>query len=84
MHSGPPVLQVFLLDRRSRRLDRLRTELPPHRITPLGLEIELGEFEPEEILAVFLRHGVTARATRLVSPGVQDSSFSQPGFGSGT
>jgi hypothetical protein len=34
--------------------------------TPLGLEIPLGDRAPEEILALLLRHGITARATRIV------------------
>ena len=48
------------------RISRLlasSTDLVP---TPLGLEIRLGDRAPEEILALLLRHGVTARATRIV------------------
>lgn len=66
MRPGSPVLRVFLLGESSAGLGRLRAELPPHTATPLGLEIPLGDHEPEEILALCLRHGVTARATRIV------------------
>ncbi len=60
------VLCLFLLDHPS-GIDRLRAALPPHVATPLGLEIPLQGHEPEEILALCLQHGVTARATRIIA-----------------
>ena len=65
MRTRVPVLRLFLLEHYS-GIERLRAALPPHRMTPLGLEIPLGEFDPEEILALCLQHGVTARATSIV------------------
>lgn len=44
----------------------LRVLLPELVTTPLGLEIPLRDHGPEEILALCLRFGVTARATRIV------------------
>lgn len=65
MVGSTSVLKLFLLDHSS-GIDRLRAALPSHRITPLGLEIPLIDREPEEILALCLHFGVTARATRIV------------------
>jgi hypothetical protein len=65
VRDSVPVLRLFLLEQHS-GIERLRAALPPHRTTPLGLEIPLGDFDPEEILALCLRFGVTARATRIV------------------
>jgi hypothetical protein len=66
MEQTAPVLRLFLLDQPSPALARLRAVLPAHTVTPLGLEIPLGDHAPEEILALCLRCGVTARATRIV------------------
>lgn len=65
MLGSGSVLRLFLLDHPS-GIDRLRAALPPHRTIPLGLEIPLTDHEPEEILALCLQHGITARATRIV------------------
>jgi hypothetical protein len=65
MAGGTSVLRLFLLDH-NLEIERLRTVLPPHLATPLGLEIPLIDHEPEEILALCLQHGVTARATSIV------------------
>jgi len=59
------VLCLFLLEQ-SPGIDRLRAALPPHIATPLGLEILLTDHQPEEILALCLQCGVTARATRIL------------------
>jgi hypothetical protein len=61
-----PVLRLFLLDTPVPGLPALRAALPPHVATPLGLEIPLIDREPEELLALCLRYGVTARATCIV------------------
>ncbi len=66
MPRGSPVLRLFLLDPAAPGLPGLRAALPPHLATPIGLEIPLADHEPEEILSLCLRHGVTARATRIV------------------
>jgi len=60
------VLRVFLLDAGAPGLPGLLAALPAHVATPLGIEIPLEDHEPEEILSLCLRHGVTARATRIV------------------
>jgi hypothetical protein len=59
------VLRLFLPELNSAGLCRLRRALPDLVLTPLGLEIPLNNRAPEELLALFLRHGVTARATRI-------------------
>lgn len=66
MDRPTQVLRVFLFDQAQAGLTRLRAELPDHVRTTLGLEIPLGDRAPEEILALCLRCGVTARATRIV------------------
>jgi hypothetical protein len=61
-----PVLRLFLLDGPPGALTSLlatSSELVP---TPLGLEVRLDDRAPEEVLALLLRHGITARATRIV------------------
>lgn len=66
MRPHYPVLRLFLLEGPPGGISRLlasSTDLVP---TPLGLEIRLGDRAPEEILALLLRHGITARATRIV------------------
>jgi hypothetical protein len=73
MPAAAPVLCLFLLDHPS-GLDRLRAALPAHLATPLGLEIPLIDHQPEEILALCLQCGVTARATRIL----ERSSFPVP------
>jgi hypothetical protein len=60
-----PVLRLFLPELTSGSLARLRQSLPGLVLTPLGLEIPLDNWEPEELLSLFLRCGVTARATRI-------------------
>ncbi|MGQ0702966.1 MAG: hypothetical protein ACT4PM_07535 [Gemmatimonadales bacterium] len=60
------VLRLFLFDPPPAGLNRLRAALPQHTRTTLGLEIPLDGQAPEEILALCLRFGVTARATRIL------------------
>ena len=66
MSHSAPVLRLFLPELTSASLARLRQLLPGLVLTPLGLEIPLDSRAPEELLAVFLRCGVTARATRIM------------------
>ena len=66
MRPPESVLRLFLLEAPSPALDHLRQLLPELVPTPLGAEIPLGDRAPEEILALCLRCGVTARATRIV------------------
>ena len=61
-----PVLRLFLLDGPPGGLARLMAAASDLIRTPLGLEIPLGDRAPEEILALLVRHGITARATRIV------------------
>lgn len=64
---GPEaVLRLFLLEAPSPAVAGLRALLPELVCTPLGLEIPLRDHGPEEILALCLRLGITARATRIV------------------
>ena len=60
-----PVLRLFLPDASPPALAELRRLLPGLVATPLSLEITLEDRAPEEILALCLRLGVTARATRI-------------------
>jgi hypothetical protein len=60
-----PVLRLFLPEVTAASLGRLRLALPDLVLTPLGLEIPLDNHAPEELLSLFLRHGVSARATRI-------------------
>jgi hypothetical protein len=62
-----PVLRLFLPELTPGALARLRQSLPGLVLTPLGLEIPLDNRAPEELLALFLRYGVTARATRIMA-----------------
>lgn len=64
----PPelVLKLFLLDAAAPALASLSAALPGVIRTPLGLEVPLREIGPEEILALCLRLGITARATRIM------------------
>jgi len=64
--DSAPVLRLFLPELTSASLARLRQSLPGLVLTPLGLEIPLDNQEPEELLSLFLRFGVTARATRIM------------------
>lgn len=66
MSASAPVLRLFLPELKPGALDRLRRSLPGLVLTPIGLEIPLDNRAPEELLALFLRHGVTARGTRIV------------------
>lgn len=66
MPLSRPVLRLFLLEGPRGGLERLRAGLADLRPTPLGFEIPLDDRAPEEILALLLRHGITARATRIV------------------
>ena len=63
------VLRLFLPEVTPTALVCLRATLPGLMLTPLGLEIPLGDHAPEEILSLFLQHGVTARATRITLRG---------------
>ena len=67
MPREDPVLQVYLLDGAPEALGDLLAGEAGIARTPLGLEIPLGDRAPEEVLALLLRHGITARATRIVS-----------------
>lgn len=66
--AGMPafVLRLFLPEGEPAAFGLLQQLLPAMRRTPLGLEVPLGEVAPEEILALCLRVGLTARATRIV------------------
>lgn len=66
MRSPHPVLRLYLLDGPPGGLTRLLAGSSDLVRTPLGLEISLRDRAPEEILALLLRHGITARATRIV------------------
>ena len=66
MPQPHPVLRLFLLDGPPGGLARLLATSKDLVRTPLGLEIPLGDRAPEEILSLLLRHGITARATRIV------------------
>lgn len=66
MSVAPPVLRIFLLEAPTPALAQLSAALPELVCTPLGLEVPLGEVGPEEVLALCLRFGITARATRIV------------------
>ena len=59
-------LRLFLPDGSPPALTALRTLEPGLRFTPLGFEIPLQDRAPEEVLALCLRCGITARATRVV------------------
>jgi hypothetical protein len=59
------VLRLFLPELRSGALAGLQRSLPGIVLTPLGLEIPLDNHAPEEILSLILKHGVTARASRI-------------------
>lgn len=61
-----PVLRLFLLEAPSAAVAGLRLLLPELVSTPLGVEIPLRNHGPEEILALCLRCGITARATCIV------------------
>jgi len=65
--DSTPVLRLFLPELTAASLARLRRSLPGLVLTPLGLEIPLDNREPEELLSLFLRCGVTARATRITA-----------------
>ena len=66
MTPSDSVLRVFLLEASSPALAALGAALPGMIRTPLGIEIPLSELGPEEILALCLRLGITARATRIM------------------
>lgn len=69
MPESPAVLRLFLPEVSPRALDRLRALIPGLVLTPLGFEIPLQDLGPEEILALILRYGITARATRIIGTG---------------
>lgn len=69
MPASGAVLRLFLPELSPEALVRLRAALPGLLLTPLGFEIPLEDRAPEEILSLFLRYGVTARATRITPPG---------------
>ena len=64
------VLHLFLPEGDPSAFGLLHQLLPTMRRTPLGLEIPLDQVAPEEILALCLRVGLTARATRIVERSV--------------
>jgi hypothetical protein len=66
MMSASPVLRLFLPDGSPDGLAALTAALPGTIPTPLGLEIPLDEHAPEEVLALCLQWGITARATRIL------------------
>jgi len=59
-------LQLLLPEGPPPALIALRSLEPGLRLTPLGFEIPLHDRAPEEVLALCLRCGITARATRVV------------------
>ena len=59
------VLKLYLLEPPSQALSSLRQQLPELVVTPLGIEVPLADRAPEEILALVLGLGLTARATRI-------------------
>lgn len=65
MPEADVVLRLFLPEVTPAGLALLQAALPGLLLTPLGLEIPLRDRAPEEILSLFLRFGVTARATRI-------------------
>ena len=65
MPDADAVLRLFLPDITRGGLAQLEALLPGLVLTPLGLEIPLRDLAPEEIFALILRYGVTARATRI-------------------
>ena len=68
MASPPPtLLRIFLPDGPPGSLALLCTRFPGTTLSLLGVEIPLTDCGPEEVLALCLRHGVTARATRIVT-----------------
>ena len=66
MPASEAVLRLFLLEAPPHALLSLSAALPELVRTPLGVEIPLGELGPEEVLALCLRFGITAGATRIV------------------
>jgi hypothetical protein len=61
------MLRLFLPEGSPDGLARLSAGLPGAVLTPLGLDVPLTDFGPEEILALCVRCGVTARATAIVT-----------------
>jgi hypothetical protein len=61
-------LRLLLPDGPPRALRELQALEPELRFIPLGFDIPLGDRAPEELLARCLRCGITARATRVVTP----------------
>lgn len=61
-----PVLRLFLLEGPGPGMAGLKAALPELVCIPLGVEIPLHDRGPEEILALCLRFGITARATCIV------------------
>lgn len=59
-------LRLLLPDGSPPALTKLRALEPELRLTPLGFDIPLHDRAPEEVLALCLRCGITARATRVV------------------
>jgi hypothetical protein len=68
------LLHLHLPDGPAGSLTRLCEGLPGSRRTPTGLRIPLADHTPEEILALCLRLGVTARAT-TITPGGASVNF---------
>lgn len=60
-------LRLLLPEVPDRGLAELRALEPELRFIPLGFDIPLRDRAPEEVLALCLRCGITARATRVVT-----------------
>lgn len=62
-----PTLRIFLPDGPPGSVARLCAGLAGAVRSPLGVDIPLTDQAPEEVLALCLRLGVTARATTIVT-----------------
>jgi hypothetical protein len=67
----PPstVLRLFLPHGSADGMAALTAALPGTVSTPLGLDIPLDERAPEEVLALCIQWGITARATCIFERG---------------
>ena len=64
-----PVLRLFSPRLSGPAFHRLRRELPEAVRGPGRLDLPLAEHGPEELIALCLRFGVTARGSRIVPAG---------------
>jgi hypothetical protein len=64
-----PVLRLLEPRLSGPAFHRLRREIPGAARTRGALDLPLAEHSPEELLALCLRLGVTARGTRIVRGG---------------